>query len=66
MAHQRSIAAFRAEMGPHYDFSALWDKHCEYEFAVRDVDAAQRRRCIDQLAGRHVEAVVAQPFGEGD
>jgi carboxymethylenebutenolidase len=26
-------------MGPHYDFSALWDKHCEYEFAVRDVDA---------------------------
>ncbi|MEK7319725.1 MAG: dienelactone hydrolase family protein [Pseudomonadota bacterium] len=39
MAHQRSIAAFRAEMGPHYDFSALWDKHCEYEFATRDVDA---------------------------
>jgi len=39
MAHQRSIAALRAEMGPHYDFSALWDKHCEYEFATRDVDA---------------------------
>ncbi|EHP40566.1 carboxymethylenebutenolidase (dienelactone hydrolase) (dlh) [Cupriavidus basilensis OR16] len=39
MAHQRSIAALRAEMGPHYDFSALWDKHCEYEFATRDVAA---------------------------
>ena len=39
MAHQRSIGALRAEMGPHYDFSALWDKHCEYEFATRDVDA---------------------------
>lgn len=39
MAHQRSIAALRREMGPHYDFSALWDKHCEYEFATRDVDA---------------------------
>lgn len=39
MAHQRSITAFRAEMGPHYDFSALWDKHCEYEFAKRDVAA---------------------------
>ncbi|MEE8271028.1 MAG: dienelactone hydrolase family protein, partial [Alphaproteobacteria bacterium] len=26
-------------MGPHYDLSALWDKHCEYEFATRDVDA---------------------------
>ena len=39
MAHQRSIAAFRSVLGPHYDFSALWDKHCEYEFATRDVDA---------------------------
>ncbi len=37
MAHERSVAAFRREMGPHYDFSALWDKHCEYEFATRNV-----------------------------
>jgi carboxymethylenebutenolidase len=37
MAHSRSIAVFRKVMGPHYDLSALWDKHCEYEFAVRDV-----------------------------
>ncbi|OUM01933.1 dienelactone hydrolase family protein [Variovorax sp. JS1663] len=37
MAHQRSVAAFRQAMGPHYDFSALWDKHCEYEFATRNV-----------------------------
>lgn len=37
MAHQRSVTAFRSEMGPHYDFSALWDKHCEYEFATRNV-----------------------------
>lgn len=37
MAHQRSVAALRREMGPHYDFSALWDKHCEYEFATRNV-----------------------------
>lgn len=39
MAHQRSVTALRREMGPHYDLSALWDKHCEYEFATRDVDA---------------------------
>jgi len=32
MAHSRSIAVFRKAMGPHYDLSALWDKHCEYEF----------------------------------
>ena len=37
MAHQRSVAAFRQSMGPHYDLSALWDKHCEYEFATRNV-----------------------------
>lgn len=39
MAHHRSIAAFRRAMGPHYDFSALWDTHCMHEFATRDVDA---------------------------
>ncbi|MDI9335119.1 MAG: dienelactone hydrolase family protein [Cytophagales bacterium] len=38
MAHERSIAAFKAVMGPYYDLSALWDKHCEYEFATRNVD----------------------------
>ena len=37
MAHQRSIAALKSAIGPHYDFSALWDKHCEYEFATRNV-----------------------------
>jgi carboxymethylenebutenolidase len=37
MAHSRSIALFRRFMGPHYDLSALWDKHCEYEFGLRDV-----------------------------
>ncbi len=39
MAHSRSIALLRKVMGPHYDLSALWEKHCEYEFATRDVDA---------------------------
>lgn len=39
MAHERSIAALRKALGPHYDLSALWDQHCEHEFATRDVDA---------------------------
>jgi len=39
MAHQRSLAALKREIGPIYDLAALWDKHCEYEFASRDVDA---------------------------
>jgi carboxymethylenebutenolidase len=38
IAHERSITAFKAAMGPHHDLSALWDKHCEYEFAIRNVD----------------------------
>ena len=39
MAHSRTIAALRRAMGPSYDLSTLWDKHCEYEFITRDVDA---------------------------
>jgi carboxymethylenebutenolidase len=38
LAHERTIAALKAAMGPDYDLSALWDKHCEYEFGTRDVD----------------------------
>ena len=33
MAHSRSIALFRKVLGPHYDLSALWDRHTELEFA---------------------------------
>ena len=39
MAHQRSLTALKREIGPDYDLAALWDKHCEYEFATRDVGA---------------------------
>jgi carboxymethylenebutenolidase len=39
MAHSRSIALFRRVMGPHYDLSALWERHTFYEFGKRDVDA---------------------------
>ena len=39
MAHQRSVTALKREIGPVYDLEALWDKHCEYEFGLRDVDA---------------------------
>lgn len=38
MAHQRSIATLKSAIGPHFNLSALWDKHCEYEFATRNVD----------------------------
>ena len=38
MAHSRSIALFRKVMGPHYDLSALWDRHTELEFGVRSAE----------------------------
>ncbi len=38
MANERTIAALRSAIGPHFDLSALWDKHCEYEFGTRNVD----------------------------
>ena len=38
MAHQRTIATLKAAIGPNFDLSALWDKHCEYEFGTRNVD----------------------------
>jgi len=39
MAHSRSIALFRKALGPVFNLSALWEQHCYYEFATRDVDA---------------------------
>lgn len=39
MAHSRSLALFRRVMGPHYDLSALWERHTELEFATRDARA---------------------------
>jgi carboxymethylenebutenolidase len=39
MAHQRSMAALQRTIGPDFDYSYLWDKHCEYEFGTRDVAA---------------------------
>jgi carboxymethylenebutenolidase len=38
MAHERTIATLKDAIGPHHDLSALWDKHCEYEFGTRNVD----------------------------
>jgi carboxymethylenebutenolidase len=49
MAHSPTIGLLRQVMGPHYDLNALWEKHCEYEFAVRDAD-------------RTMTTMVAQPY----
>ncbi|VVE40237.1 carboxymethylenebutenolidase [Pandoraea capi] len=38
LAHQRTIGAVRRTIGPHFDFASLWETHCAYEFAVREID----------------------------
>jgi carboxymethylenebutenolidase len=49
MAYSRSLALLRKVLGPEYDLSALWDKHLEYEFASRDLEA-------------NMKTMVAQPY----
>lgn len=39
MAHERSIAALKREIGPHFNLSALWEEHILHEFGTRDVPA---------------------------
>ncbi|MFD1007179.1 dienelactone hydrolase family protein [Oceanisphaera ostreae] len=39
MAHERSIAALKSEIGPHYNLSDLWEQHVYHEFDTRDVPA---------------------------
>ncbi len=37
MAHGRSMEIFHRAIGPVYDLSKLWDDHCYFEFATRNV-----------------------------
>ncbi|KAJ3130802.1 hypothetical protein HK101_004940, partial [Irineochytrium annulatum] len=40
VAHTRTLSVLKRGLGgPHYDLEALWDRHCEVEFATRDVSA---------------------------
>jgi carboxymethylenebutenolidase len=39
MAYSRTLALLRKVLGPVYDLNQLWDMHCYYEFATRDVTA---------------------------
>ncbi|GGJ78383.1 dienelactone hydrolase family protein [Pseudomonas matsuisoli] len=39
MAHERTVAAFKKEIGPNFDLSALWEQHVLEEFGNRDVPA---------------------------
>jgi carboxymethylenebutenolidase len=49
MAYSRSLAVFRAAMGPHFDLGKIWDEHTLHEFGTRDVAAT-------------MATMVAQPY----
>ena len=53
MAYSRTLAVLRREMGPIYDLSYLWDRHTEYEFARRDVDATMATM-VDEPYVNHI------------
>jgi carboxymethylenebutenolidase len=38
LARSRSIGLLRRAVGPRYDLSELWDRHCDLEFTVRNAD----------------------------
>ena len=49
MAYSRTLTLLRKVLGPVYDLNTLWEQHCYYEFATRDVDAV-------------MPTMVAQPY----
>jgi carboxymethylenebutenolidase len=49
MAYDRTLALFRRVLGPIYDLSTLWDQHCYFEFATREV-------------GNTMATMVAEPY----
>ena len=49
MAHERTIAALKREIGPNFNLSDLWDEHVKHEFDTRDVPAT-------------MATMVAQPY----
>lgn len=39
MAYSRTLAMLRKVLGPFFDLNHLWEQHCYFEFATRDVDS---------------------------
>ena len=61
MAHSRTVALLRSVMGPVYDLENLWEMHCYYEFAERDVDATM----ATMVAAPYVNHVPTMTGGVG-
>lgn len=49
LAHSPTIGLLRQAIGPRYDLNALWNRHCECEFGIRD-------------AAETMKTMVAEPY----
>ncbi|MGO9454190.1 MAG: dienelactone hydrolase family protein [Candidatus Binataceae bacterium] len=61
LARARSLGLLRQTLGPRYDLSDLWDKHCEFEFTTRDTDATMST----MVAEPHVNHIPTMTGGSG-
>ncbi len=42
LARSRSVGLLRRTLGPRLDLSELWDRHCDFEFSVRNPDETMK------------------------
>jgi carboxymethylenebutenolidase len=53
LARSRSIGLLRTYLGPRYDLNAIWERHGDCEFALRDVDATMATM-VDEPYVNHI------------
>ncbi len=53
IARSRTIGLLRNHLGPRYDLNAMWERHGDCEFALRDVDATMATM-VDEPYVNHI------------
>jgi len=64
MAYTRTLALLRKVLGPHFDLSALWERHRACEFELRDADATMRTM-VEEPYVNHIPTMTGG-FGQTD
>lgn len=64
MAYSRTLGVLRKVLGPHFDLSALWERHRACEFDTRDADATMRTMVAEPYVN-HIPTMTGG-FGQAD
>ncbi|MGH7933793.1 MAG: dienelactone hydrolase family protein [Candidatus Binataceae bacterium] len=64
LAHSRTIGLLRRAIGPRYDLDALWERHTDYEFSIRDA-AATMKTMVAEPYVNHVPTMTGG-FGQSN